>query len=164
LKQETTLADDRTTDITIQGKQFSIIQPYTAGHPLTDGEAGALNQTFAENIRNNTAKWVQEALDGNSFDQDELQSKIADYAESYEFGARVGGRSSDPVMAAALDIAKTSVRKALKRDGHKLSDYKTADISEKARKVLEDERYREAILTKAKERVQRESELVDVAV
>lgn len=153
-----------TTEITIQGKQFSIPQPYTEGHPLTANEAGALNQTFAENIRNNTAKWVQEALDGNTFEQDVLQSKIGDYADNYEFGARLGGRAGDPVAAAALDIAKTSVRKALKRDGHKLSDYKSADISEKARKVLSDPRYTDAIMAKAKERVQRESELVDVSV
>lgn len=155
---------DATTDITIQGKTFNIPQPYTEGHPLTANEASALNQTFAENIRNNTAKWITDAVEKNTFDQEDLQSKIADYADNYEFGIRVGGRGGDPVATAALDIAKTSVRKALKRDGHKLADYKSADISEKARKVLSDPRYTDAIMAKAKERVQRESELVDVSV
>ena len=76
-------------------------------------------------------------------------------------GKKLGGskipNTDKQVMAAALDIAKASVRKAFRRDGRKLP--KSAELTERARSVLDDLRYRDTIFAKARERVEREAEL-----
>ena len=47
--------------ITIQGESFSVDMPYSEGHVCTSTQAGALNQTRAENLRNNFASSVKKA-------------------------------------------------------------------------------------------------------
>lgn len=123
---------------TIAGQTFNVFQPYAEGHVLTANEASSMNQTFAENIRNNFAKRVKEAVDAGTFDQDMLQSQLDDYMNDYEFGVRTGGggRVGNPVEAEALRIAKDKVRAALQRKGEKLSDYTAAAITEAAKGVL----------------------------
>jgi hypothetical protein len=101
-------------EVTIAGEVFKVAPRYEAGHVLLENEAGALNQTFFENIRNNMAKAVQEAKDAGAFDQDIMQDRITAYADEYEFGARRGpGAPKDPVMAEALKLAKKAISKAL---------------------------------------------------
>lgn len=123
---------------TIAGKTFNVFQPYAEGHVLTSNEAASMNQTFAENVRNNFAKRVKEASDAGTFDQDMFQSQLDDYMDSYEFGQRTGGggRVSDPVEAEALRIAKDKVRQSLAKQGKKVADYTTAAITQAAKDVL----------------------------
>jgi hypothetical protein len=128
-----------TEQYTIAGKTFNVYQPYAEGHVLTANEAASLNQTFAENIRNNFAAKVKEQDEAGSFDQDTAQSQLNDYMTEYEFGQRRGGggRVSDPVEARALEIAKDKVREALKGEGYKLSDVATSEITRLAKEVLD---------------------------
>jgi hypothetical protein len=123
---------------TIAGKTFTIVQPFAEGHPLTGGQASALNQVFAENMRNNFAGKVKEAVDAGTFDADVFQGQLDDYMADYEFGVRTGGggRTSDPVQAEAMNIARDAVRRAIVAKGHKLADVKASTISELAKGVL----------------------------
>lgn len=134
----TITADTPREDYTIAGETFSILQPYTEGHVLSANEAATLNQTWSENARNNFAKRVKDAKEAGTFDQASLQLSLDDYLESYEFGVRTGGggRTSDPVAAEALAIAKESVKKALQKKGAILKDYSAKDITDLAKQVL----------------------------
>lgn len=123
--------------ITIAGKIFNAPIRYEEGHELTPGEASALNQTYHENLRNNFAKRVKDADEEGSFDQDRLQREFDAYAEQYQFGVRSGGggASRDPVMQAAMSMAKTQIRAAVKRKYGKV----TVDgsvITDKAKQLL----------------------------
>lgn len=150
-------------DITIAGKTFSVPAPYAAGHVLTTNEAASLNQTFAENIRNNKAKFVKEAVEAGTFDQSVFQGQVDDYSASYEFGVRTGGggRTSDPVMAEALDIARDMVRKAIVKKGLTLKDYPAAKITELAKANIAKN---PEILATAKARVEEAASLSDVSL
>lgn len=126
-------------NIKIQGFEFQVPAPYAAGHVLTDNEASALNQTYAENVRNNNAgkiKAAQEAAEKmtppGEFDIDSingikgtaategntktLRQLIDEAAATYVFGARVA-RSSEPVDPVereahriAVDVVNTALR------------------------------------------------------
>ena len=62
--------------ITIAGHAFQAPIKYAEGDTLEANEAGALNQTYHENLRNNFAKRVQEALDANGGSlPDDIKSK-----------------------------------------------------------------------------------------
>ena len=94
-----------TKDVIIAGQKFILPIPYAVGHALTEGEAKALNQTFHENIRNNTAKLVKEA--GDNPDLNALQVKITEYANEYSFPVAGTPRAPvDPVEREARVIAK----------------------------------------------------------
>lgn len=101
-------------EITIAGKTFSVLQPYDAGHTLTEAEAKALNQVRAENIRNNMASKVKAAYEGTAKEgeptAETIAKAVADYDSSYEFTlASVGGgkRATDPIEIEALSIARS---------------------------------------------------------
>lgn len=127
-----------TTEITIAGKAFTVPQPYTEGHVLSTNEAAALNQTYAENLRNNFAGKVKEAEEAGTFELEVFQGRLDDYASEYEFGVRTGGgRTSDPVQAEAMAIARDLVRRALQKKGHKLADVPAKKISELARHAID---------------------------
>jgi hypothetical protein len=124
-----------TATFTIQGLQFDIQQPYTAGHVLTAGEASQLNQVRGENVRNNFAGTVRKAMEeyrkANSLadeaevpldqlDKDELDEQLANYDDNYEMGMRNGGgtrRTVDPVQREADRIALEKVKAAVKKKG-----------------------------------------------
>ncbi len=53
----------KTALITIQGANFNAPQPYDEGHVLTVNEASALNQVFAENLRNNFAARIKRSAE-----------------------------------------------------------------------------------------------------
>lgn len=138
--------------ITIQGKIFNAPLRYEEGHELNAGEAAALNQTFHENLRNNFAKRVKEAIENGGFNQDALQSEFDKYAEDYEFGVRTGGGAPrDPVMAEAMNIAKGQIKAKLKEKGKVLRDYDAAAITEAAKKLVAKT---PAIMELAKKRVE----------
>lgn len=89
------------TTITIQGYEFDAPSPYAEGHVMLANEASALNQTFAENLRNNFAKTVATAKEanGDKLPADvitALHAEFDDYAANYQFGVRRPGEV-DPV-------------------------------------------------------------------
>jgi hypothetical protein len=95
--------------ITIGRERFVMPMPYSAGHVCTEGEANALNQTLAENCRNN--------LSGKAKGGKLSQSDVDAYVASYQFGSK-GGFVSNPVESMALQIA----RRKVKAKGMKASD------------------------------------------
>lgn len=102
-----------TKEITIAEKPFAVLQPYVAGHVVTEAEAKALNQTRAENIRNNMASKVKAAYAGTAKEgeptAETITQFVADYDAAYVFTlASVGGgaRKTDPIEVEALKIAR----------------------------------------------------------
>lgn len=123
--------------ITIAGLQFKVNPPYTEGHRLNENEAATLNQTWNENIRNNFASKVKEGKEAG-LDHDTLQAQLDEYASTYKFGVRTGGgRVSDPVEAEALNIARNTVKEALRRKGKSLQDYTASAITDAAKRYLD---------------------------
>lgn len=87
--------------ILIQGYNFDAPEPYSAGHVLTEVESGVLNQTFAENLRNNFAGDVKDAIatHGKTLPAEVVESlrdSFESYAKTYQFGVRRAGEV-DPV-------------------------------------------------------------------
>jgi ATP-dependent protease HslVU (ClpYQ) ATPase subunit len=112
-------------NLTIADKEFEIAPRYVAGHPLTEGEASALNQTFFENIRNNMAKKVKEGKAS--------QDEITAYASEYQFGVRSLGTSTrlDAVAREMLSLIKKDVRAALKTKGQEASAETVTSFAER---------------------------------
>lgn len=161
--------------VTIQGVVFDLEDKYEAGHAINENEAGALNQTRAENLRNNFASVVKSAredaarqangladdatptddqLNAVEFDEatiDELKSKFNEVADKYEFGARGGGlRTTDPVEREAKRIAREKVEVAIREKYGKLS----AVASEKITELVHELAQREDIVALAKSNVE----------
>lgn len=114
--------------ITIQGLIFEVDDKYAEGHSVTANEASALNQTRAENLRNNFAAKVKEAKDevgeGNELSDKDVATLRAEFTklvEAYEFGIRGGGvRITDPVQKEARRLATERVHTAIKEKYGKL--------------------------------------------
>ena len=121
--------------ITIAGKTFNAPLRYEEGHELSAGEAAALNQTYHENLRNNFAKKVKDAIEAGAFSQDAIQIEFDAYAREYQFGVRTGGGGAprDPVTKEALDILKDKIRMALKKKNLKAD---AASITARAKELL----------------------------
>ena len=152
-------------EITIAGETFSVPQPYSAGDVLNANEASALNQTYAENIRNNLASKVKEQKEAGSFEHDVFQGQVDDYVSGYEFGVRTGGgRTGDPVQQEAMAIARDAVRRSLaKRPDVKLSDVPASKITELAKGVLaRGDATSEKIMATARARVEASAGITDV--
>ena len=124
-------------NILIQGLEFSVPAPYNPGpHELTEGEAKTLNQTLAENLRNNFAGKMKDG----AIPEAELDSKFAEYAASYAFGVRAGGGggSRDPVEVEAMNLARDAIKKGIQnlfasgKSTKKVGDYSAKAISEAA--------------------------------
>ncbi len=112
-------------EITIQDIVFRIPSPYHDGYTINAAEAAALNQTYAENLRNNFAKSVKQAKEaGAEVDVAELQAQLTAYAETYEFQGRRRSVATpvDPVGKEAHKIAKSMVTEALQKKGIKIKD------------------------------------------
>ncbi len=131
-------------EITVKGVILTAVKPYAEGHTLTANEAAVLNQTLAENLRNNfattVAKAVEEAGSVEAVDVAALQAAFNDYQNTYEFGVRKSGGTrtpTDPVAKEALKIAKEIVRKALKDKNYKLSEVPAEKINELAEGLIE---------------------------
>lgn len=122
----------------IQDQTFSVPAPFVSGHVCTESEAGVLNQTLAENVRNNMAQRVKKAVEEGTFNQDEMQLEIDQYIEDYEFGLRRGRGPIDPTEREALNIAKDAVKDALRRSGYKLADVDAATINDLAAQAVDE--------------------------
>lgn len=89
--------------ITLQGSKFNIPEPFEPGYTLRNvGEARALNQALAKNLRNNFVKRVRDTLNGSESltpeQEQQLQQELEKYASEYEFGTRTGRTvTRDPV-------------------------------------------------------------------
>jgi hypothetical protein len=149
-------APPTTGTITIQGLEFSVDYPYKSGTiDLTPGEASALNQTRAENLRNNFAAQIKQMLAEHRetnkipeteevapsvLDKDELDKAFAEYSKNYEFGVRSlggGGRlPTDPVEREAFDIASKKVREALKARNVKLTSVSKEQMQDMVEAVI----------------------------
>lgn len=115
------VAPMNTQSIVIQKQVFEAPAPYSEGHTLNPNEAAALNQLFAENLRNNfSAKMRRAAEDDTTLTQEEFWA----YAETYEFGIRSlrSGTVRDPVASEERRLAAAAVRKAIMKRGHKVKD------------------------------------------
>lgn len=123
--------------ITIQGHVVEVAEPYTEGHVLSSNEASALNQLQHENIRNNVAAKIKrvEEEEKRTLTLDEVQKMTSAYQEEYEFGVRTGA-VRDPVESEAMDIARSTIRDAIKAKGLPLKNFKSADITKLAEKHL----------------------------
>lgn len=104
--------------IKIKGLKVTVPAPYSEGHVMTSPEARALNQTLAENIRNNQAKVVEKAKETEGFDEAAVIAAVEAYALTYNFGmARPRKEPVDPVekeehkMAKAVVLEKLRARK-----------------------------------------------------
>lgn len=148
-----------TKTVVIAGTQFTLPIPFAAGHPLSEGEAKALNQTYHENIRNNWAAKVKELGDApDASALRDMQSKISEYASEYEFPVAGTPRAPvDPIEREANVIAKEYVKGKLAEKGYtfkKGPENVEADAwTEKVNANIEKVASSEAVLKMAKKRV-----------
>lgn len=128
----------QTTSITIQNRTFVVPQPYAEGHVLTAGEASALNQVLAENLRNNFASQIKRAAEDKENPRVLEQADLDKYAESYKFGVRTGGTKVivDPVLKEATKMAEVAVKNALKKRGTDLKTVSDENFDELVQGVL----------------------------
>lgn len=112
--------------ITVQGLTFPLPEArYHEGHVCTAPEASALNQTFAENLRNNFASKLKAKLELVAKDLkpedidpqivSDLRAEFLEYAASYTFGFRTPRVILDPVEHEARKLAKQTVLSALRQ-------------------------------------------------
>lgn len=147
-------------DIGIGGVEgLKIPVPIEKGHVCTENEAHALNQLLKENTRNNLRDRMKKLKDEGG-DMAACQALLDEYLKSYDFGkpGGGGGRTTDPVMAEAIDSAKKLIRKALVAKGHKLSSYSAQDMTNKAKALIE---RRPELLKQAKKAVENREKDMD---
>ena len=157
-------------EITIKGENFTVPAPYSEGHTLTEAEANVLNQTLAENLRNNFAGVVTSAKEeaeknGTELDLGALQGQLEEYITEYEFGAR---RSSGPALnqtdKIAISMAREQVKKALVNAGKNVKDYSAEQITELAKAAVEKHpHFRELAKQQIDLKKQAGAELLDIA-
>lgn len=158
--------------LTVNGISVDVNFPkYSEGHVLNANEASTLNQTYLENIRNNTAGRVKKAIkewiaagakdlpegaenpntEENFTASDELLTSIQEYADAYEFGqARVANlEPADPVEKEARKIAKEAVNAALKAKDIKIKDVP----DEKYEALIAAQAAKPAVIEEAKRRL-----------
>ena len=110
-----------TQAVTIQGKNFNIPAPYAEGHALTAAEASAVNQLYAENIRNNFAAKIKKAEEEKK--DAPGQAELDSYCSTYQFGFRSAGQPKlDPITSEARKLAKVAVTDSLKKKNVKIKD------------------------------------------
>lgn len=151
--------------ITIQGQTFKVPLRYAAGHTLTEGEASALNQTLHENLRNNFAKKVNEGVEAG-VSMEIMQQQLDDYADDYQFGVRTGGGGfrGDPVMTAAMNMARELVRSAIKVKNLNAEEWPASRISQAAKALLDSQGENGKIIQNARKQVDAEREAAKEAM
>ena len=123
-------------EVTIAGGNFKVPSPFAEGHVLTKTEAQALNQTFRENIRNNSAKKVKELLEKKT-ETAKIQKVVDEYVGKYEFGVSGGGgRVMDPVEREAINLATNRVKAAIRKKGLTVSDFTSTKLRELAKGTI----------------------------
>lgn len=154
------------SQLKIQGLLFPFISRYAAGHVLTGEEALVLDQTLAENLRNNFASKIRAKSDEiakatpegetpRGFTEEELtafQNDFQAYASSYVFRApRAGSGPQDPVERTARKIAKEMVMAALSAKNIKSNSLPEGKMEEFISAVLS---RKPEIMEEAKRRVE----------
>lgn len=126
--------DGEGMQVRVQGYMFQAPVRYHAGHVLTEVEARVLQQTLAENLRNNFAPNVRKAIEAaiaaggpNALlDQETLETLRVDfgkYAADYAFNAPRGPQSAGttPLEREALKVALAVVNARAAKQGLKLT-------------------------------------------
>lgn len=135
-----------TKEITIKGLQFVVPAPYTEGHVLKANEASVLNQTLAENLRNNFAGTVADEIEKvgspDKVDLNALQAALDAYVVEYDFGVRRAGAGGgqpklEPRVRIARDLAKAKVREQIRKAGHKVTAFSAEKIADLAMSLVE---------------------------
>lgn len=165
-----TSAAPASQSIVIQGFDFTIPAPYSEGAVLTANEASALNQLYAENVRNNSASRIKSAkevaekagvefsldttLVGEGDDAVTLRASIEDYAANYEFGARRTSSKEpvDPIQREAFRIAKEVVGGQLAAKSIKIKDLAEGVYDQHIESVAKMEKVQKLAAKRVKER------------
>lgn len=136
--------DTPRSEITVQGLGLTVPTPFTEGHVLAENEAKVLNQTLAENLRNNFAKTVKAAIaeagdDVDAVDIEALQAKFDEYIVGYEFGVRsITGRTTrDPIERQIIIEAKSRVKEALRANGIAIKSVTTEQLNNLVDQLVE---------------------------
>lgn len=136
--------EEATQELTIQKQTFLVPLPYVEGPcTLTSGEAAALNQTYAENIRNNFAQRMKAAAEGENpraLTQEDLDA----YCDDYEFGRRQGGgrRVRDPVGREERLLATVALRTKVEAAKLVWKDYPEEKKNALIAQIVESGRFR----------------------
>ena len=131
-----------TIKLQIASLPITLPVPYTTGHVLTQVEAQVLNQTFAENVRNNQAGKVKDAITagGGSLTEEAafaLTEAILAYASTYTFaGPRAPRVSVDPIEHEARKLARTAILAGLSGIGKTAKDYTKDYLEAKVTELL----------------------------
>jgi hypothetical protein len=141
----------------IGGVEVSVAKPFAEGDVLTAATAAMLNQTFLENVGNNTRSRIEKFKDGESVrvaTADEAQSIIDTYVAAYEPGVRQGGGGGAgaakltplqrEVRALATDILLGALKNAGKKRGDvdfnalrdQFIEQRNDELEAKAKKIL----------------------------
>lgn len=117
---------------TVAGLTLNVPQPFAEGYQLSANEASAMNQLLTENLRNNMAAKIKKAKEENKpWTDEQAQTEMDAYAQTYQFGVRIGGaRSADPVQREMEAIAEGRIKDALKAKGIKLNSVSTEKMNE----------------------------------
>lgn len=114
--------------IIIAGGEFTIPQPFETGHVCTEGEARALNQLLAENVRNNMAAKVKAGT--------VTADDVLTYAKDYEFSvASVPQAKLDPVENECRKLARAAIKAELGKQGVKLEQVDEGALAEEILRV-----------------------------
>lgn len=144
--------------VNIKGNEYQCPMPFSTGHVCNENEAKVLNQTLAENLRNNlVGKWTTKAEDGTETFTPGTQEAYDAYAAEYEFNVRSGGGGEaklSPVEREARRIARDKLDTALKASGKKI-DKKTEEGKAHYERLLGELAKRDAIVREAETRVKR---------
>lgn len=112
---------DATKTVTIAEENFDLPVKYSEGHTLNEAEAAVLSQTWFENVRNNTARFVKAGNDPEQeMTPEAARAKVEEYAAGYEFSlAGVGGglRSYSPLDREARKLVRAAITKQYKAQG-----------------------------------------------
>lgn len=120
-------------NVTIDGLDFTVPQPFGEGHTCTANEAAALNQLLVENTRNNFAQKIKRAKEK----EEELpnQGNLDDYVAGYEFGVR-SVVSSDPIQVEAREIVLPFLKAHIQKQGGKISDFSSKELNTKCDELI----------------------------
>jgi hypothetical protein len=124
---------EQLVQLRINGKIFLAPAPFSEGHVLSSAEAGVMNQTYRENLRNNFAGAMRRAAEKEG--KELTQADFDAYVDSYSFEARVTGvRASvvDPVELEERSLALAAIKQAIKAKGVKF----TAVAKEKVEELV----------------------------
>jgi len=156
-----------TKEITIAGVICTVGAPYAEGHTITGPEAAALNQTRAENLRNNLAAKVKKVLgevepkDATPDQMREIAQLVQEYDHAYIFtpaSAGGGRRSMDPLEKMCHKIARDAIVAQLAKAGKKVKDVDKDALADLVARTAESPN----VMKLAKKRLKEAEELAEL--